>query len=78
MKINLKIQQHIQIIDKNIEMSMVKNNISYVCKKYQVILDKYKNINFSRNIDKFILYKNVQQIEQELKTYFSVNMNYQL
>ena len=78
MKINLKIQQHIQIIDKNIEMSMVKNNISYVCKRYQVILDKYKNINFSRNIDKFILYKNVQQIEQELKTYFSVNMNYQL
>ena len=78
MKINLQVQQHIQIIDKNIEMLMVKNNISYVCKRYQIILDRYKNINFSRNIDKIILYKDVQQIEQELKTYFSVHMNYQL
>ena len=78
MKINLQVQQHIQIIDKNIEMLMVKNNISYVCKRYQIILDRYKNINFSRNIDKIILYKDVQQIEQELRTYFSVHMNYQL
>ena len=78
MKINSKIQQHIQIIDKNIEKLMIKNNISYVCKRYQIILDRYKNINFSRNMDKIILYKNVQQVEQELKEYFSINMNYQI
>ena len=78
MKLNLKIQQHIQIIDKNIEMSMIKNNISYICKRYQIVLDRYKNINFTKNIDKIILYKNVEQIEQELKTYFSVNMNYNI
>ena len=76
MKINLKIQQHIQIIDKNIEKSMVKNNISFVCKKYQIILDKYKNVNFTRNIDKIILYKNIKQVEQDLQTYFSIHMNY--
>ena len=70
MKINLKVQQHIQIIDKNIENSMIKNNISYLTKRYQ-------NINFSTNIDKIILYKNIQQVEQELRTYFSVHMNYQ-
>ena len=78
MKLNLKIQQHIQIIDKNIEMSMIKNNISYICKRYQIVLDRYKNINFTKNNDKIILYKNVEQIEQELKTYFSVNMNYNI
>ena len=44
MKINLKVQQHIQIIDKNIENSMIKNNISYLTKRYQKILDKYQNI----------------------------------
>ena len=78
MKINLKIQQHVQIIDPNIEKLMVKNNISYVCKRYQIILDRYKNINFTRNFDKIVLYKNVQQVEQELKEYFTINMNYQI
>ena len=76
MKINLKIQQHMQIIDKNIEKSMVKNNINFVCKRYRVVLDKYKNIKFTKNEDKIILYKNIEQVEQELKTYFSINMNY--
>jgi len=75
MKINTKIQQHIQIIDKNIEMLMIKNNISYVCKRYQTVLDRYKNVNFTRNLDKIILYKNIEQVEKELKTYFSVNIN---
>ena len=78
MKINLKIQQHVQIIDPNIEKLMVKNNISYVCKRYQIILDRYKTINFTRNFDKIVLYKNVQQVEQELKEYFTINMNYQI
>jgi len=78
MKINLKVQQHIQIIDKNIENSMIKNNISYLNKRYQKILDKYQNIHFSSNIDKIIIYKNIEQIEQELKTYFSIHMNYQV
>ena len=77
MKINLKVQQHIQIIDKNIEMLMIKNNISYVTKRYQIVLDRYKNVNFSRNVDKIILYKNTEQIEQELRTYFSIHMDYQ-
>ena len=77
MKINSKIQQHIQIIDKNIEKSMIKNNISLICKRYQIILDKYKDIKFTRNEEKIILYKNTEQIEQELKSYFTVNMNYQ-
>ena len=78
MKINLKVQQHIQIIDKNIEMLMIKNNISYVTKRYQIVLDRYKNVNFSKNVDKIILYKNIEQIEQELRTYFSIHMNYQV
>ena len=78
MKINLKVQQHIQIIDKNIEMLMIKNNISYVTKRYQIVLDRYKNVNFSRNVDKIILYKNIEQIEQELRTYFSIHMDYQI
>ena len=77
MKINLKVQQHIQIIDKNIEMLMIKNNISYVTKRYQIVLDRYKNVNFSKNVDKIILYKNIEQIEQELRTYFSIHMDYQ-
>ena len=77
MKLNLKIQQHIQIIDKNIEKSMVKNNISFITKKYQALLDKYKDIKFSKNVDRIIIYKNVGQITEELNTFFSFNMNYQ-
>ena len=77
MKLNLKIQQHIQIIDKNIENSMVNNNISFITKRYQLLLDKYKDIKFSKNVDRIIIYKNVEQITEELKTFFSFNMNYQ-
>ncbi len=77
MKLNLKIQQHIQIIDKNIENSMVNNNISFITKRYQLLLDKYKDIKFSKKVDKIIIYKNVEQITKKLKTFFSFNMNYQ-
>ena len=73
MKLNLKIQQHMQIIDKNIEKLMVKNNINFVCKRYQNTLDKYKNINFTKNLDKIVLYKNTEQVTNELKTYFSIS-----
>ena len=73
MKLNLKIQQHIQIIDKNIEKSMVKNNIKYITKNYQEILNKYQNVNFSKNIDKVIIYKNIEQVSNELQTYFSIS-----
>ena len=66
-----------QIIDKNIEKSLIKNNITFVGKRYQNLLDKYKNINFTRNEDKIIIYKNVEQVTEELKTYFSINMSYQ-
>ena len=77
MKINLKIQQHIQIIDKNLEQTMIKNNIKFLCKKYQALLNKYKDVKFTRNEEKFILYKSSEQVEEELKTYFTFNMNYQ-
>jgi uncharacterized membrane protein YheB (UPF0754 family) len=73
MKLNLKIQQHIQIIDKNIEKSMVKNNIKYITKNYQEILNKYQNVNFSKNIDKVIIYKDIEQVSNELQTYFSIS-----
>ena len=77
MKINLKIQQHIQIIDKNLEKSMIKNNVNFICKKYQALLDKYKDVKFTKNEDKIIIYKNINQVAEELQTYFSANMNYQ-
>lgn len=77
MQINLKIQQHIQIIDKNIEKSMIKNNITFLKNHYVKVLEKYKNVHFTKNIDKIILYKSMAQIEEEINTYFSINMNYQ-
>ena len=76
MALNLKLQQHIQIIDKNIEKSMVKNNITFITKRYQMILDKYRNYQFSKNVNKIIIYKNTEQITEELKTYFNLNMDY--
>ena len=74
MALNLRIQQHIQIIDKNIEQSMINNNIKVITKNYQKILDKYKDFQFNKNVDKIIIYKNIQQITEELKTFFSLNM----
>ena len=44
-----------------------ENNIKYITKNYQEILNKYKNVNFSKNMDKAIINKNIEKVSNELQ-----------
>ena len=44
MKINLKFQQHMQIIDHSLETKIINSNIEHISKKYQGFYEKYANI----------------------------------
>ena len=73
LRINLKIQQQIQIIDKNIQKVMISNNINYVTKQYQKFIDKYGNVDFAKNKGKFIIYKSSDEVAYELNKFFSAS-----
>ncbi len=70
MKVNLKFQQHIQIIDRSIEQRLIDENIKYICKRYQDFYDKYNDTGFTRFRNKYIAYMNQGDVEQDLKLYF--------
>ena len=70
MKVNLKFQQHIQIIDRSIEQRLIDENIKYLCKRYQEFYDKYNDTGFTRFRNKYIVYMNQGDVEQDLKLYF--------
>ena len=70
MKVNLKFQQHVQIIDREIEQRLINENIKYLCKRYQEFYDKYNNTAFTKYRNKYIVYTNQGDVEQDLKLYF--------
>lgn len=70
MKINLKFQQHMQIIDHSLETKIINANIEHISKRYQEFYDKYSNIPFTKFKNKYIVYSGQEDVEQDLKLYF--------
>lgn len=74
MKLNLKIQQHIQIIDRNIQNTLINENINYVAKRYEGLYTKCRNAGYLKVNDKFIQYSSADDVIQDLKMYFMPNV----
>ena len=70
MKLNQKFQQHIQIIDRKIEQKIIEKNIEYVCERYQKFYDKYSQFDFTKFRNKYLIYNDASEVEQDLRLYF--------
>jgi exocyst complex protein 7 len=70
MKLNLKFQRQIRIIDNAIEKQIVQANIEYVVPKYQEFFEKYSKLSFTEFQNKYILYQNSNDVVSDLKLYF--------
>jgi len=70
MKINLKFQQNIQIIDSSLEKILIEANIEKIGKPYEEFYLKYANCGFTKFRNKYILYGSVNDVIQDLKIYF--------
>jgi hypothetical protein len=70
MKLNQKFQQHIQIIDRKIEQKIIEKNIEYVCERYQKFYDKFSQFDFTKFRNKYLIYNDASEVEQDLRLYF--------
>lgn len=70
MKINLKFQQHLQVIDRVIETRIIDANIQYLCERYQLFINKYSTAAFTKYRNKYIIYLTPSDVEQDLRLYF--------
>lgn len=70
MKLNLKFQKQIKIIDPSLEKTLVQSNIGYISQKYQEFFDKFSKVDFTKFPQKYIIYNSVNEVIQDLKMYF--------
>ena len=70
MKLNLKFQKGIKIIDSSLEKILVQSNIEYVTQKYQEFYEKFSKTDFTKFPQKYIVYNSVNDVVQDLKMYF--------
>jgi hypothetical protein len=70
MKINLKFQQNIQIIDSSLEKMLIEANIDKIAKQYEEFYLKYANCGFTKFRNKYITYGSGSDVIQDLKIYF--------
>jgi hypothetical protein len=70
MKINLKFQQNIQIIDSSLEKMLINANIEYIAGRYQEFVEK-----FGQFTPKCVLFSTSNDVVQDLKLYFMPNSN---
>jgi hypothetical protein len=70
MKMNLKFQKHIQIIDPSLEKALINSNIEHIAERYQRFYDLFNNSGFTKFRNKYIQYVSSSDITQDLKMYF--------
>ncbi len=70
MKINLKFQQHMQIIDPNLEKNMIDANIQFIAQNYEEFYTLLANSGFTKFKNKYVLYMSANDVIQDLKLYF--------
>ena len=70
MKINLKFQQNIQIVDRDLEKRIIEANIEYIVNRYMEVFEKYGGVVFTKFKEKYMVYTSQEDVEQDLKLYF--------
>jgi len=70
MKINLKFQQHIQIIDGSLEKMLISANMEHIAGRYEEFYNKFNNTGFTKFRNKYIVYNSSSDVSQDLKMYF--------
>lgn len=71
MKLNLKLQQNAQIIDPNIEKTIINANINYIADKYDSLYKKFGDSGFTKFKERYIIYQSEADVIRDLKLYFS-------
>lgn len=74
MKINLKFQQHIQIIDPTLEKKLIESNIETIANKYQEFYERFNDTGFTKFRNKYIIYTSANEVIQDLKLYFMADI----
>ena len=70
MKINLKFQQNVQIVDRDLEKRIIEANIEYIVNRYMEMFEKYGGVVFTKFKEKYMVYTSQEDVEQDLKLYF--------
>ena len=70
MKINLKFQQNVQIVDRELENRIIQANIDYIVHRYMEVFEKYGGVVFTKFKEKYMVYTSQEDVEQDLKLYF--------
>lgn len=70
MKINLKFQQQIQIIDNSLEKKLIEANINFIVSRYANLYDRFCESGFTKFKNKYVLYSSANDVIQDLKFYF--------
>ena len=70
MKLNLKFQKQIKIIDSSLEKILVQSNIDYITSKYKEFYDKFSLVDFTKYSQKYIIYHSTNDVITDLKMYF--------
>ena len=70
MKINLKFQQNVQIVDRDLEKRIIEANIECIVNRYMEVFEKYGGVVFTKFKEKYMVYTSQEDVEQDLKLYF--------
>ena len=70
MKINLKFQQNVQIVDRDLEKRIIEANIECIVNRYMGVFEKYGGVVFTKFKEKYMVYTSQEDVEQDLKLYF--------
>ncbi|XP_060593061.1 LOW QUALITY PROTEIN: exocyst complex component 7-like [Ruditapes philippinarum] len=65
----LRTQKGYAIPDQELRSSLKKDNIEFIMPAYKIFLDKYKKMNFTKNLDKYIKYQ-VVDVEEMINKFF--------
>ncbi|XP_053390716.1 exocyst complex component 7-like [Mercenaria mercenaria] len=65
----LRTQKGYAIPDQELRSSLKKDNIEFIIPAYKIFRDKYKRMNFTKNLDKYIKYT-VEDVEEMINRFF--------
>ncbi|KAL4239242.1 Exocyst complex component 7 [Mactra antiquata] len=65
----MRTQKGYAIPDQELRSSLKKDNIEFIVPAYRIFLDKYKRLNFTKNVDKYIKYT-VDDVETMINGFF--------
>ena len=67
-----RIQKGYAIPDPELKQSLVEDNKKYIILRYQIFLNKFKNLNFTKNPQKYMKYTE-EQVGELLEKFFDAS-----